>query len=172
MVTTATRTLCPRRPLGSLGRFLAGLEVLEDAHGYLSVLPDLIQDGQGALSRGVSFCIGMLERQAILLGLAVTGEQDHRTRIGGLDAEQLVEKDERVRVPAADEADDVQDDPDGDDDRLGDKERPGPDDACDPVRHTFTERRLVVVNDVDRVRVMTPALAAPTNLERATAIGP
>jgi hypothetical protein len=72
--------------------------------------PDLVQDGEGALSCAVGFLVGMFERQAVLLGLAVAGKQDHSTRVGRLDAEQQVAKDERVRIPAADEADDVQDD--------------------------------------------------------------
>jgi AcrR family transcriptional regulator len=57
--------------------------------------------------------------------LPVLGQQDERRGVGGLGREGQVEQDERVRVPVLDQADGVEDDPEGHHHRLPEQEAPG-----------------------------------------------
>ncbi len=56
----------------------------------------------------------------VAVGLPCLGEQDERSRVGGLQGEGEVEEDERVGIPVLDDRDGVEDDPDDDGDGLTD----------------------------------------------------
>src|SRR5215472_13150767 len=83
--------------LDKLGALL--FEVLQDLNGQLGVLPDSRQDLNVLLVRLFRFTGGVLQRQPVLLRLAVARQQQHRASVGGLDTEEQVEEDERVGVP-------------------------------------------------------------------------
>ena len=69
----------------------------------------------------------------VALVLAVLGQQDQRGGVGGLGGERQVQQDERVRVPAQPDGDDVEGDPDDDEHGLADQEAAGAEEAGDAL---------------------------------------
>src|SRR5205807_9832034 len=91
-------------------------------------LEDRLQDLDVLIVRLVRLMRRVLEGQAVLLRLAVAGEEQNRARVGCLDREEQVQEDEGLRVEVEEE-DRVADHPRCDSDGLDDEKRPRAD-AC------------------------------------------
>src|SRR5207302_4773238 len=98
---------------GRIGFEVSGelcLQVLEDLKrqlsvllGQIRVLEDRLQDLDVLTIRLVRLVRRVLERQAVLLRLAVAGEEQNRTRVGSLDREEQIQEDEGLRVEVEEE---------------------------------------------------------------------
>src|SRR5580700_7703628 len=102
-----------------------------------------VQDHQ-VLQGGLIDPVIVLGLDPVGVSLPVLAEQDQRGSVGGLSGEDQVQQDERVRIPAMYESEQVQTDPQDDDHGLHDDEGPGPEYGGHPVGQDLTPGPLIV----------------------------
>ncbi len=108
----------PMRPVDVLGQLLNAPGEPRHLLGQVGVLPEQVDVRPRQLFTVPRISLGV---GLVAVGLTGLSEQDQRRRVRGLEAEREVEQDERIGVVRRD-AHRVDDDPDGDNDRLGDEE--------------------------------------------------